>query len=463
MPAGVYTIERASHAMSGDPEQAMIDVAARTIERARAHGAEACDAVIVEQTSLSASCRLGKLEDIDRSEAHDLGLRVLVGKGQANVSSTDLSDGAIDALAERAVAMAKRAPEDPYAGLPEAGTSAHDWPDLDMFDAREVDADALRDMALEAEAAALEVEGVTNSLSAGAGTGTGGIVLANSNGFCGGYRSSMFSVSCAVVAGEGTAMERDYDYSSTVHFADLEAARGIGQSAGERAVARLDPKKVTSQSVPVVYDSRVSGGLIGHFAGAISGTSVARGTSFLKDMMGQQIFADGITIIDDPHRKRGLRSKPFDGEGTANARTTLVEDGHLKTWLLDTATARQLGLASTGHASRGTGGPPHPGATNLYLENGPLSPDALMSDIASGLYVTDLIGMGVNATTGDYSRGASGFWIENGKIAYPVSEITIAGNLKNMYRQLTPANDLRFRFGTNAPTVRIEGMTIAGK
>jgi PmbA protein len=266
----------------------------------------------------------------------------------------------------------------------------------------------------------------------------------------------------AVLAGEGTAMERDYDQASARHGGDLRAAADIGRTAGEKAVRRLNPRKVKSQALPVVFHPDEAGGLLGHLSGAISGAAVARGVSFLKDRMGERIFSPGIRIVDDPHRMRGLRSKPFDGEGVANRRMALVEDGVLQSWLLDLASARQLGLETNGHAARGTGGPPMPATTNLYLEPGTLSPAGLIADIGQGFYVTELMGMGVNGVTGDYSRGAAGFWIENGQIAYPVSEVTIAGNLKDMFARLTPASDLEFRYGTNAPTVRIEGMTLAG-
>ncbi|PKQ03008.1 MAG: modulator protein, partial [Alphaproteobacteria bacterium HGW-Alphaproteobacteria-11] len=320
--------------------------------------------------------------------------------------------------------------------------------------------------AAEAEEAALAVAGVTNSSGAGAGWGRSGVALvtreASGGGFAGSYAGTSCSISCSVLAGEGTAMERDYDYMTARHGQDLEGASAIGRRAGEKAVKRLHPRKVRSQSVPVVYDPRVSGGLVGHFAGAISGTSIARGTSFLKNDMGHAVFAKEISIVDDPHMKRGLRSKPFDGEGVRNGRMLLVEDGRLTTWLLDSATARQLGLATTGHAARGTGGPPAPAPSNLYMEAGCLKLKELIADIKQGLYVTELIGMGINGVTGDYSRGASGFWIENGEIVYPVSEITIAGNLKDMFLNMTPADDLEFRHATNAPTIRVEGMTVAG-
>jgi PmbA protein len=308
----------------------------------------------------------------------------------------------------------------------------------------------------------MAVKGVTNSEGGGASFSRAAVALATSDGFYGRYAGTSHSIGVSLLAGEGVGMERDYDQASARHAGDLRKAEDIGRHAGELAVRRLNPRKVKSQSVPVVFDERESAGLIGHFAGAISGAAIARGVSFLKDKLGEEIFAPGITIIDDPHRLRGLRSKPFDGEGVVNARRALVEKGRLTTWLLDCASARQLGLETTGHAARGTSGPPHPQTTNLYMQAGRLSPEELIADIEQGFYVTELMGMGVNGVTGDYSRGAAGFWIEKGKIAYPVSEVTIAGNLKDMFRNLTPANDLVFRYGVNAPTLRIEGMTIAG-
>ena len=288
------------------------------------------------------------------------------------------------------------------------------------------------------------------------------MALAASNGFSGGYRRSGISLSCSVLGGEGTGMERDYEWSSAVHFEDLMAPAKVGRNAGKFVVRRLNPRKAQSARVPVVYDRRISGGLIGHLASAINGRAVARGTSFLKDKMGEKIFADGIRILDNPLRKRGLGSRPFDAEGLATRRYAVIDDGHLTTWLLDLAAARQLKLKPTGHAARGTSGPPSPTTSNFYLEKGKLSVEELIGDIKSGLFITDLIGFGVNGVTGDYSRGASGFWIENGKLGWPVSGITVAGNLKDMFLNMTPANDLQFKSATNAPTVRIEGLTVAG-
>jgi len=433
------------------------------IDRARQAGAEAADAVMVQSTALGVSWRLGELEDLERSEDQDIGLRVLIGRKQASVSSSDISEAALDQLASRAVDMARFAPEDPYCGLADAAQLAKDWPrDLDLADPGEPSAEALIEAAAEAEDAARAVEGITNSEGASASWGRSAIALATSHGFAGAYAATSHGLSASVLAGEGTHMERDYDYVSARHRADLAPPAEVGRSAGERTVRRLNPRSKGSCKVPVIYDPRVSGGLLGHLSGAINGTSVARGTSFLKEKMGRQIFAEGVSVIDDPLRRRGLRSKPFDGEGLATAKLALVEDGRLASWILDCSAARQLNLTSTGHASRGTGGPPSPSATNLYMEAGTVSRDDLIGDIADGFYVTELIGMGVNGVTGDYSRGASGFWIENGKLAYPVAGLTIAGNLKQMFLALTPADDLEFRYGVNAPTVRVDGMTIAG-
>jgi PmbA protein len=438
------------------------DILSDLLKSAKAAGADAADALFVESVAASVSYRLGKLEDVERAESHDLGLRVFVGQKVAFISSTDLSRDSLAQLAGRAVTMAKLAPEDKFAGLAPRERLAKDIPSLDLEDRHEPPAETLVDWAREVEGAAMAVPGVTNSEGGGATFGRTAIALATSEGFTGGYAGTSCGIGVAVVGGEGTGMERDYDQASARHASDLESPQKVGRSAGERTVKRLNPRRVKSQAVPVIYDPRVSSGIVGHFVGAISGSSIARGVSFLKDRMDKQVFASAVNIVDDPHRMRGLRSKPFDGEGVANKRWALIENGVLQTWLLDTASARQLGLETTGHAARGTGGPPSPSSTNLYMEAGTLSPKDLIKDIREGLYVTELIGMGVNGVTGDYSRGAAGFWIENGEIAFPVSEITIAGNLKDMFVNLTAANDLEFKHGTNAPTLRIEGMTVAG-
>ncbi|MGZ3338955.1 MAG: TldD/PmbA family protein [Reyranella sp.] len=429
---------------------------------AKAAGADAADAVYINGESISVAQRMGEREKLESSEGRDLGLRVFVGQRQAFVSSTDFAVPALRTLAQRAVDMARAVPEDPVCGIAPEELLARSWPDLDLDDKRRPSARSLLAMAAEAEDAARAVKGVTNSEGAEASWGRSSVVLAASNGFSGGYRRSGFSLSCSVLGGEGTGMERDYEWSSAVHLEDLMAPARVGRNAGKFVVRRLNPRKAQSARVPVVYDRRVSGGLIGHLASAINGRAVARGTSFLKDKMGEKIFADGIRILDNPRRLRGLGSRPFDAEGLPTKRYAVIDDGHLTTWLLDLAAARQLKLKPTGHAARGTSGPPSPTTSNFYLEKGKLPVAELIGDIKSGLFITDLIGFGVNGVTGDYSRGASGFWIENGKLGWPVSGITVAGNLKDMFLNMTPANDLQFKGATNAPTVRIEGLTVAG-
>jgi PmbA protein len=444
-------------------QTALTDRAERLVKAALSRGADAADAVALRGMSLSIEVRDGAVEESERAEGDDLGLRVLVGKRQAVVSTNDMASDGSAALAERAMAMARAAPEDKFAGLADAALLAHDFPDLDLIDPELPTITELEAMARAAEAAGLAVKGVAKSGGASVSAGIGGMVLVTSHGFRGAYLSSRHGVSMTAIAGEGTGMERDYDYSSALHAADLDSPDKIGRTAGERAVERINPRKVSTRKVPVVFDRRVSGSLVSHLASAANGASVARKTSFLRDKMGAKLFADGIRIIDDPLRKRGLRSHPFDGEGVAGRKLALVDDGVLRSWILDCATARELGLATTGHAQRGVSSVPSPGASNLHLEAGRLSPEALIADIKDGFYVTDLIGMGVNMVTGDYSRGASGFWIENGKHTFAVSEVTIAGHLLDIFRTLTPANDLEFRYGTNAPTVRLEGLTVAGQ
>jgi PmbA protein len=444
-------------------QSALTNLAERLVAEARKAGADAADAVAVRSVSQSVEIRDSAVEESERSESDDLGLRVFVGKRQAVVSTNDLRGDGVKALAERAVAMARVAPEDRFSGLADPALLARDFPDLDLIDPDLPEVGVLEELARGAEGAALEVKGVTKSGGASASAGIGGMVLVTSHGFTGAYLGSRYGLSMTAIAGEGTAMERDYDYSSTLHAGDLEKPEKVGKTAGERAVERLNPLKAATGKVPVIFDKRIAGSLIGSFAGAINGATIARKTSFLMSKLGQQIFARGIRIIDDPLRKRGQRSRPFDGEGVAGQKRALVDDGVLQTWLLDSATARELNLQTTGHASRGVSSSPSPGATNLYLEAGDLSPEALTADVDQGFYVTDLIGSGTNIVTGDYSRGASGFWIERGKRSYPVSEVTIAGHLNDIYRSLTPANDLEFRYGTNAPTVRIEGLTVAGR
>ncbi|MCZ6861396.1 MAG: metallopeptidase TldD-related protein [Alphaproteobacteria bacterium] len=441
-----------------DPQAIVADL----IARAAKAGADAADALYFSSAALSHAQRLGEIEKLERAESTDLGLRVFVGQRQAIVSTTDRSPAAIAELAERAIAMARAVPEDPHAGLAPSELIAKGLPDLDLVDEVEPSPEALIELAREAEDAARAVKGITNSEGAEASWSRVDIALAASNGFAGAYAFSRHGIGVSVLAGEGTKMERDYDWGSAVHASDLRSAGEIGKEAGERAVKRLNPRKVESAKLPIIFERRVSGGILGHLTSAISGAAVARGTSFLKDRLGTAIFSKNITVIDDPHRVRGLRSKPFDGEGVGGEKRAIIDKGVLTTWLLDMRSANQLGMTTTGHASRGTSGPPSPSATNLIMQPGEISAEALIGDIKQGLYVNELIGFGVNQVTGDYSRGAGGFWIENGALAYPVSEVTIAGNLVEMFAAITPANDLEIRYGVDAPTLRIDGMTVAG-
>lgn len=441
-------------------DQNLLDRVSALVEAAKRAGADAADAVILRSRSSSVSVRLGKVEGTESSESDDVSLRVFIGRRLASVSATAASDPAM--LAERAVAMAKVSPEDPYQSLADVERLAREIADLDLVDDTDVSTERLKDDALAAEEAALSVPGVTNSSGSGASAGSGGLVLATSHGFLGQYRATRFSRSVSVVAGEGTSMERDWDYSSRLHFSDLDTPEKIGKTAGERAVKRLGARRVKTGVFPVVFDPRVARGIAGHIAAAINGASVARKTSFLRDMMGKQITSTSITVTDNPLRKRGLSSRPFDGEGVVGELLTPIENGVLNAWLLSTSAARELGLETNGRGVRASSSV-NPSSTNFAIEPGDVPPDELIEPIQSGFYVTEVFGQGVNLVTGEYSRGASGFWIENGKISYPVSEITIASNLKEMFLRMTPANDLDRNFGTAAPTLRIEGMTVAGE
>ncbi|MES2753865.1 MAG: metallopeptidase TldD-related protein [Pseudomonadota bacterium] len=433
------------------------DRAQEIVARARGAGADAADAVYAADTALEVAVRLGALEDVGRSESADLSLRVFVGQRSASVSTSDFSE--LGALAERAVAMAREAPEDQWAGLaPEARLLRGQPGDLDLDDGAAVEPETLRALALSTEDAARGVAGVTNSEGGGASASRSVVALATSHGFAGSYAVTSYGLSASVLAGTGGGMQRDYAYASARHFDALEDAATVGRRAGERAVARVNPGKLASGPLPVVFEPRVGASLLGHLVGAISGAAIARKTSFLQDALGTRVFAPDVTIHDDPQRPRGLRSRPFDGEGLPVAATDLVSDGVLQTWLLDSASARQLGLEPTGHATRQGGGVT---TSNLHLANGGVSAAELIGEIADGVYVTELIGMGVNGVTGDYSRGAAGFRIVGGALAGPVAEFTIAGNLRDMFLALVPANDLEFRYATNVPTVRIDGMTVA--
>jgi PmbA protein len=437
-------------------------IAESLVERGIAAGASAADALYVGDRSSSVQVRLGEIDSVSLSEGEQIGLRLFVGQRSATVASSDLSGEALSVLVERCLAMAQQAPEDPYAGLAPAELLLRgDFPSLDVEDSVEPEPAELRAWALEAENAALAVEGVTNSSGASAGASGATIALATSGGFSGAYRTSGHSCSAVVIAGEGASMQRDYASHTAHHLGDLDSAAEIGRKAGERAAARLNPVRPKPGKYPVLFDPRVSSSLLGHFCGAISGSSIARKTSFLQDKLGQRIFAEGVTIVDDPLRQRGLRSHPFDGEGLRVSRQELVSDGVLKSWIAESASARQLGIQPTGHAVRGIGGAPSASPSNLYLAAGQRSREELLAAHPEAVLIIELIGQGVNGVTGDYSRGAVGFMVRGGEIAEPVAEITIASNLIDMFATLEPATDLEFRRGIDAPTVLIPEMTVA--
>ena len=436
--------------------------AEKLIEQARAAGAEAADVMYIGDRSSGVQVRKGELEDVHRSEGEQMGLRVFIGTKSASVASSDLSDEALSALVGRVLAMANEAPEDPFAGLaPSDLLMKGDLPELDNWDVVEPDPAVLKARALEAETAALAVNGITNSNGGSASASASTIAMATSHGFSGAYRASGHSCSASVIAGEGADMQRDFAWHSARHGEDLENAAEIGRRAGERAAARVGNVKVGPGKLPVIYDQRVASTLLGHLSSLITGSAVARKSTFLQDMLGEQVFAKGITIHDDPLRKRGLRSRAFDGEGLPVSARDIIADGVLTTWLAASADARQLGIQPTGHAVRGVSGAPGAGPSNFYMAAGERSPEELMKAFPRALLVTELIGQGVNPVTGDYSRGAAGFLIEHGEVVGPVAEITIAANLKDMFLTLEPGSDLRFRRGVDAPTVLVPEMTVA--
>jgi PmbA protein len=435
----------------------LLSLAGEAVSHAKTLGADAVHAVAADGRSTEISVLDGKIEKVEQSEARDISLKVYAGKSSASISGSVLTREAIHRLAENALNMARLAPPDPYAGVAEPEQLAQDIPDLDLASDDLPGPKGLEDLARRAEAAGLAVKGVTKSSGAGASRSETSVGIVISNGFSQGYRRTGVGLSMSAIAGEGQGMQRDYDYSSAVHFADLRDPETIGRSAGERAARRVDPRKVKSQSVPVIYDRRVASGLIGHLLGAINGAAIARGTSFLKDQLGKEIFGSHITIVEDPFIRRGHGSRPFDGEGLACHKRNLIDQGVLTGWILDLRSARQLGLSPTGQGSRGG-----PSTSNVYLPPGEESPEQQIAGLSRGLYVTELIGSSINTVTGDYSRGASGFWIENGELTFPVSEITIAGNLKDMFRTVRPASNLEFRASVNAPNCLVEGLTIAG-
>jgi PmbA protein len=443
------------------PEQAQ-KIAQSLVERGIAAGATAADALYGGELSSGVQVRLGEIENVSRSEGEQIGLRLFVGQRSATVASSDLSDDSLATLVERCLAMASEAPEDPFAGLaPPELLEQRELRFLDASDPEEPDPSSLRARALEAEKAALAIAGVTNSNGASVSASASTVALATSGGFAGAYRTTGHGCTVIAVAGEGASMQRDYAGHIVRRLDDLEDAAEIGRKAGERAVARLDPGRPRPGRYPIIFDQRVSSTLLGHFAGAITGSSIARKTSFLRDKLGQAVFGPGVTIVDDPLRLRGLRSRPFDGEGVRVSRRELLSGGILRQWIAESASARQLGIEPTGHASRGVGGAPGASPSNLYMEAGRRSREQLLASIPEAVLVVELIGQGVNGVTGDYSRGAVGFMVRGGEIAEPVAEITIAGNLLDMFATLEPALDLEFRRGVDAPTILIPEMTVA--
>lgn len=437
-------------------------MAARLVDLACAAGADEADAMVVESEALDVSVRMGEIESSERAEGLSAGLRVLKGKRQATVSTSDPAGGDLAELVERALAMATVTPEDPHAGLPAPQERPGAGGPPPSADGGLPPSAALEEGARAAEDAARAVPGITNSEGGHAASALSRITLAASDGFEGTYLRTAHNLYASVVAGTGTAMERDYEHASRVRAADLDDPADIGRRAGERAVARLNPRKAPSAKVPVVFEPRVAGGFLSLLGQAVSGTAVARGATFLKECLGERVFAPGIRVADDPLRPWGHRSRPFDGEGGRVAERALVEDGILRTWLLDARSARRLGLASTGSAARAPGGVPDPAPSNIYLAPGADSPESIVAGVERGFYVTEMLGMSFSLVTGDYSRGATGFWIENGERTHPVSEVTVAGNLADMFRNLRPADDLAFRTGVDSPTVCIDGMTVAG-
>lgn len=450
--------------MTSPRDAASPDILPELVAAALKAGADAAEAVTSERASLSIGVRNGALEDVEREESRDLGLRVFIGRRQATVSASDLSDKTRARLVERAVAMAKLAPEDPYAGLaPQDRLAKGPFPDLDLYDPTERSADELQAAASAAEAVALAVEGVSLSEGGHAAASSSRWRLVTSHGFDGAYHGSAFSLGVGVIAEKDGVKERGGEHRAVRHLSDLPSAQAIGDYAGRRAIARVGARKIASTTAPVIFENRVATQILSPLLGAISGPSIARGTSFLKDRLGQQVLPKGANLIDDPFRPRGLGSTPFDDEGVAVERKAIVEDGVLTTWLLNSAAAAQLGLASTGHASRGLAGPPGVSTHNLHLEPGKQDLNGLMGQAGSGLLITSMFGPSLNGNTGDWSAGVSGFWFENGAIAYPVSEITVAGKLTDLWARMVAGSDLEFRGGFNSPSLLFDAVAIAGK
>ncbi len=440
----------------------LLSIANDVVHMALKAGASSADAIAISSRSQGVSLRHGVIEEFEQSESQDIGLRVFVGQSAALIGGSVLTPDGLQRLVERSIAMAKLAPPDPFAGIAATDQLARDFPDLDLVSKTETSMEDLKALAQRAEDAGLAIKGITRSNGGSASSSRRLVAMAASNGFARSWERTSFGISASVVAGEGTSMERDYDGHGASHFEDVESPEKIGTTAGERAIARLNPRKIASQRIPVLYDRRVAGSLVGHLLGAINGSSIARGTSFLKQELGKDIFAPHVTLVEDPHRIRGPASRPCDGEGLPTVKRNIIDQGVLTTWIMDLRAARQLGLAPTGHGSRGLTSPPSASTSNIHMQAGPRSPEEIMKDFGTGLLVTEFIGSTINMVTGDYSRGASGFWIENGEKVYPVSGITVAGNLRDMFKALEPASDLIFRSGTNVPSCFLGDMTIAG-
>ena len=435
------------------------------LNAAKQAGAQAADAILIAGDSISIEVLEGKLEHAERAEGIDVGLRVLIGQKQANIASSDIREATFQTMAERAVAMAKVAPDDPYCGLADPDQLATEW-DLEALDlsddTQSPEPAALQDMALEAEAAAQAVKGISKVQASGSGWSGNDVWLAGSNGFSAGYRRTSWSTSCVAITGEGLEMERDYYGDGRTHFADMMDPAEIGRLAGERTAERFGATRPPTGTYPILIDERVSSSIIGHLTGAVNGSSIARGSSWLKDALGEQVLPSHMSLIENPHRARVSGSRPFDAEGLPMAKRAIIENGVLTGWTLDLATARKLGMESTGNAARGASAPPSPTTGNLELTQGDKSVKELLKDMGTGLWITSFIGSTISPTTGDYSRGASGFWVENGEVTGPVNECTVAGNLRDMLKRIIPANDARTHLSRVVPSLLIEDMTIAG-
>ena len=447
-------------------KNSLSDSAHQLLDIAKLAGAQSADVLIVDGTSVSIDVREGELEHAESAEGVDIGLRVIQGDRQASVSISDLSKSAMEQMAERCIAMANEAPRDPYCGLATSQEFATDWDvdQLELYDSSpKPSAEYLKEMAVRAEVSALSIKGVSKAQGASSALSDMTIHLATSNGFSGGYRRTSHSISCVAISGEGLSMERDWCGESHSHYASVPSPEEIGYLAGERAVARAGAVRPPTGFFPVLFDERISSSLIGHLVAAINGASIVRGSSWLKNYLGEQVLPSNVSLFEDPSRKSMAGSKPFDAEGLLAKPRHVIKNGILEGWTLDLSTARQLEMKSTANASRGVGSAPSPSSGNLQLSEGLETKEDLIAKMGTGLIVTSMIGSTINPNTGDYSRGASGFWVENGQIIGPVNECTIAGNLLDMLKNIVPANDARKNLSRVVPSLLIDGLTIAGK